>query len=68
MSQLLLSLIVALKVVGVAYERRLLTKGFKYSDLTRKPLVFKKTGRCGGSEVVATEGSTPGGYSLIWAI
>ena len=34
-----------LKVVTVAYERWSLTRGSKYSDLTRKLLVFWKTGR-----------------------
>ena len=34
----------ALKVFAVAYERWSLTRGFKYSDLARKLLVFWKTG------------------------
>ena len=37
-----------LNVVAVAYERRSLTKGLKYSDLTWKLLVFWKTGRWEG--------------------
>ena len=37
--------LLALKVVAVAYERWSLTRGSKYSDLTRKLLVFWKTGR-----------------------
>ena len=35
----------ALKVVAVAYERWLLTRGFQCSDLAEKHLVFWKTGR-----------------------
>jgi len=35
----------ALKVIAVAYEMWSLTRGFKYSDLTGKLLVFCKTGR-----------------------
>ena len=46
----------ALKVIVVAYEKWLLTRGSKYSDLTGKRLVFWKTGRL--REVVATRGST----------
>ena len=34
----------ALKLVAAAYERWLLTRGSKYSDLTRKLLVFWKAG------------------------
>ena len=37
--------LLALKVVGAAYERWSLARGFKYSDLTWKLLVFWKTGR-----------------------
>ena len=37
--------LLALKVVAVAYERWSLTRGYKYSDLTWKLLVFWKTGR-----------------------
>ena len=37
--------LLAIKVVAVAYERWSLTRGFKYSDLTCKRLVFWKTGR-----------------------
>ena len=37
--------LLAPKVVAVAYERWLLTRGSKYSDLTWKLLVFWKTGR-----------------------
>ena len=37
--------LLALEVVAVAYERWSLTRGFKYSDLTGKLLVFWKTGR-----------------------
>jgi len=48
--------LLVIKVVVVAYERWLLTRGFKYSDLTWKLLVFWKTG--GLREVVATGGST----------
>ena len=44
------------KVVAVTYERWLLTRGYKYNDLTRKLLVFWKTGRWG--KVVATGDST----------
>ena len=43
--------LLALKVVAVAYKRRALTRGSKYSDLTWKLLVFWKNGRWG--EVVA---------------
>ena len=43
----------ALKVVAVAYERWSLSRGFKYSDLTWRILVFWKIGRRG--EVVAYE-------------
>ena len=46
----------ALKVVAVISEGWSLTRGFKYSDLTWKILVFWKTGRWG--EVVATGDST----------
>ena len=48
--------LLAVKVVAVAYERWLLTRGSRCSDLVEKRLVFWKTG-CWG-EVVATEGST----------
>ena len=48
--------LLALKVVAVTYERWLLTRDSKYSDLTWKLLVFWKTGRWG--EVVATRGLT----------
>ena len=48
--------LLVLKVVVVAYERWSLTRGFKYSDLSWKILVFWKTGRLG--ELVATGGST----------
>ena len=48
--------LLALKVVAVTYERWSLTRGYKYSDLTWKLLVFWKTGRFRG--VVATEDST----------
>ena len=41
-------------MVAVAYGRWLLTRGFKYNDLTWKLLVFWKTGRRWG-EVVAYE-------------
>ena len=44
--------LLVLKVVVVAFERRSLTRGSKYSDLTGKLLVFWKTARWG--EVVAT--------------
>ena len=44
-------LLFALKVVALTYEKRSLTRGSKYSDLTWKLLVFWKTG-CRG-EVVA---------------
>ena len=40
----------------VAYRRWSLTRGSKYSDFTRKLLVFWKTGRL--RELVATGGST----------
>ena len=36
--------LLALKVVSVASERWLLTRGSKYSDLTGKLVVFWKTG------------------------
>ena len=45
--------LLAIKVVAVAYERWLLTRGYKYCDLTCKLLVFWKTGRWG--EVIAYE-------------
>ena len=45
--------LLALKVVADAYERWSLTRGPKDSDLTRKRLVFWKTGHRG--EVVAYE-------------
>ena len=45
-----------LHVVTVTYERWSLTKGSKYSDLTRKLLAFWKTGHWG--EVVAAGDST----------
>ena len=45
--------LLAIKVVAVAYERWLLTRGSKYGDLTCKLLVFWKTSRLG--EVVAYE-------------
>jgi len=48
--------LLALKVVAIAYERRSVTRGSKYSDLTWELLVFWKTGRWG--EVVATGSST----------
>ena len=38
--------LLALKVVVVAYESWLLTRGSKYIDLTGKHLVFLKTGHC----------------------
>jgi len=50
--------LLAIKVVMVTYERWLLTRGSKYSDLTWK--LFGKTGRL--REVVATGGSTVGGH------
>ena len=37
--------LLALKVVAVPYKRRSLTRGSRYSDLTGKLLVFRKTGR-----------------------
>ena len=43
-------------MVAVAYEGWSLTRGFNYSDLTWKLLVFRKTGRWG--DVVATGAST----------
>jgi len=46
-------ILLAIKVVAVTYERWLLTRGSKYSDLTSKRLMFCKTGRRG--EVVAYE-------------
>ena len=46
----------SLKVVAVAYERWSLTRGSNYSDLTRKNLVFRKSGRL--RKVVARGGST----------
>ena len=45
--------LLALEVVAVVYERRSLTRGSKYSDLTGQFLVFWKTGRL--REVVAYE-------------
>jgi len=45
--------LLALNVVAVTYERWLLTRGSKYSDLTWRQLVFGKTGRWG--EVVVFE-------------
>ena len=45
--------LLALKEVAVAYERRSLTRGSKYSDFTWKLLVFRKTRR--SKEVVAYE-------------
>ena len=39
--------ILVLKVVPVAYERWLVTRGSKYSDLTEKILAFRKIGRGG---------------------
>ena len=45
--------LLALKVVAVAYERRSLTRGSKYSDFTWKLSVFWKTVR--SKEVVAYE-------------
>ena len=48
--------LLALKVVLVAYQRQLLTRGSKCSDLTWKILVFWKAG-CWG-EVVETGGLT----------
>ena len=55
--------LLALIVVAVAHERWSLTRGYKYSDLTWKLLVFWKTGRWG--ELVAAGGSTV--YMLIIA-
>ena len=46
----------ALKVVAVSYERWSLTRGSQCSDLTKKLLVFWKTGRL--REMVATGGLT----------
>jgi len=39
--------LLALNVVAVTYERWLLTRGSKYSDLTWRQLVFGKTGHWG---------------------
>ena len=47
-------------MVVVAYERWLRTRGFKYSDLTWKLLVFWKTGRL--REAVTTRGLTVGSH------
>ena len=46
--------LIALKVVMVAYERWLLTRGAKYSDLTWKGLVFWETG-CQGEVVIGDQ-------------
>ena len=53
----------ALKVVVVTYERRALTRGSKYFDLTRKFLVFWKTGHRG--EVVPTGGLTVDNFAVF---
>ena len=52
--------LLAIEVVVVAYERWLRTRGFKYSDLTWKLLVFWKTGRL--REAVTTRGLTVGSH------
>ena len=54
----------ALTVVAVAYERWPLTRGFKYSDLTWKLLVFWKTGHWG--EVAAYKRWSQSGGSMYW--
>jgi len=55
--------LLALKVVAVAHERWSLTRGSKYSDLTRKLLVFWKTGRL--REVVATRSKACMNYFFV---